>query len=266
MKYFTLLFCLCCFFSCQNESQVDTPTSGENKKCDFSKDALRDGQFTLRDLQRAVVLATDAKNAQGVLRVYDTENCAQVNEVAFPAFGDSTATYRMAQIIYNNQSKLVAVYGGGRIYLYDAAEDKAAGPLLPEYLTPRPRTVTGEIVRLEVWEDYLVGFAAEKGAFVFNLKEENKPAVVLPAAEFARPDGTFSSLFLLPTRGEENSVQAIFPRYDAETETFGIVSLFKKPRSLTLPEGTLKISETVVLQEGDEEYTVDMNTQSLVTD
>lgn len=263
MKNFTLLFCLLSFFACQNTEQNNTAVEEKTVTCDFSDRAVRDGQYLLRDLQRLVLLTTDESNPQGILEVYNNTNCTKVNQIAFPAFGDSVSTYRPAQIIYNNQSKYIGIYGGGRVYLYDAAADKAGGPLLPRFLTPRPRTVSGEIVRLEVWEDYLIGFAAEKGAFAFDLKNPNNPAAILPSAEYARPDGTYSSLFLLPSQGEKETMQAVFPRYDAATETFGIVSLFKKPRALALAEGELTLAEKINLKEGEKTFTVNMDTQSL---
>jgi len=127
---------------------------------------------------------------------------------------------------------------------------------------------TGRVLRLEVWGNYLIGFAQGNGAFVYDLENPLEPKPILPIAEYKQKDERYSSLFLLPSEKKNESYQAIFPRYDEETGTFGIVSLFERPQPL-LPRGlgASKNSKIVALQEnseGKKRYIVDMREQRLI--
>lgn len=243
----------------------------QRKDCPSDGEVLPENRFLLRDLQRLVVLATTDKNPSGVLEVYNSESCELVNSVVLPENDAPDFPYYLAQIMYNNQSKIIGIRGFDRICLYDAAENKLSESFSPQYLTERMAAgdaETGRVLRLEVWENYLIGFAEGNGAFVFSLEDPLQPKVILPVAEYQQKNESYSSLFLLPSERNNETYQAIFPQFDEATGTFGIASLFEKPQPL-LPK---KYSDSqdgniVILRENSEggvSYAVDMNGQRLI--
>jgi hypothetical protein len=87
------------------------------------------------------------------------------------------------------------------------------------------------IQRLEVWENYLLGYAQDCGSFAFNMSDPANAVAVLPFAEWRDPEvGRYHSLFLLPTN---NGLQGILPFYDAEEGSFQLNPLFDKPQQLS---------------------------------
>lgn len=126
---------------------------------------------------------------------------------------------------------MAAVKGFKSVYLYDAENRKWLPELQPEFASTRygGDARAGMIHRLEVWEDYLLGYSQDFGAFVFDLSNKNQPASVLPYAEFKVSENDFRSLFLLSSQGAN---QAIAPSYDANTGTFTVNPLFSEPLQL----------------------------------
>jgi hypothetical protein len=245
--------------------------SSQKGDCDFSGEVLPENRFLLRDLKRLVVLATSDKNPSGVLEVFNTDDCTVINQVVLPENLAPDFPYYLAEIMYNNQSKIVGIRGFDKFCLYDAEANQLSMPFAPKYLNERTAAgdaETGRVLRLEVWEDYLIGFAQGNGAFVYDLKNPLEPKPILPIAEYKQKDESYSSLFLLPSEKKNETYQAIFPRYDEETGTFGIVSLFERPQPL-LPRGlgATANNKMVALQEnseGQKKYIVDMREQRLI--
>ena len=246
-------------------------TSTQKSDCDFSGKVLPENQFLLRDLKRLVVLSTSDANPSGLLEVFNSEDCSVVKQIALPENLAPDFPYFLAEIMYNNQSKIVGIRGFDKICLYDAEANELSMPFAPQYLTKRMAAgdaETGRVLRLEVWEDYLIGFAEGNGAFVYDLENPLEPRPILPVAEYKQKDESYSSLFLLPSEKKNETYQAIFPRYDADTGTFGIISLFEKPQPL-LPRALAasENSKMVALQEnseGEKKYIVDMIEQRLM--
>ena len=239
--------------------------------CEFSGEVLPENRFLLRDLNRLVVLATSDKNPSGVLEVFNSDDCSVVKRVVLPKNMAPDFPFYLAEIMYNNESKIVGIRGFDKFCLYDAETNELSMPFAPQYLNKRMAAEdaeTGRVLRLEVWENYLIGFAQGSGAFVYDLENPLEPKPILPIAEYKQKDESYSSLFLLPSEKKNETYQAIFPRYDEETGTFGIVSLFERPQPL-LPRGlaSSKNSKMVALQEnseGQKKYIVDMREQRLI--
>lgn len=251
-----------------SEEKVMTTDKGD---CEFSGEVLPENKFLLRDLKRLVVLATSDENPSGVLEVFNSEDCSVVNRIVLPENLAPDFPFYLAEIMYNNQSKIVGIRGFDKFCLYDAEANKLSMPFAPQYLNKRMAggdAETGRVLRLEVWEDYLIGFAQGNGAFVYDLKNPLEPKPILPIAEYKQKDERYSSLFLLPSEKDNETYQAIFPRYDEETGTFGIVSLFERPQPLLpIGLGASANSKMVALQEnseGKKKYIVDMTEQRLV--
>ncbi|GEM_PF-4097365 len=140
----------------------------------------------------------------------------------------------LADISYNQSSKLVAVRGFDQLWCYDVMRDTLCPPQRPEFLLPRELSDAhaGRILRLELWEYYLLGWAEEEGAFAFDLLQ-GMPRAVLPVAEYVLPNEMVRSLFLLEADSKGRQ-QAIIPWYDYEASAFRVQALFERPLFLEL--------------------------------
>lgn len=215
---------------------IDTPTS---HNCEVAGEILEGNEFWIRDSETLVVIKADSTThdadygpSHRILEVYNTQNCSQVFREILPVNVSPDFAYFLAQILYNNSSKLVGIRAFGKIYCYDVENQKLLKPLTPKFQSERfaEDAQSGMIQRLEVWEDFLVGYSQDKGAFVFNFKDKNNPEAVMPFSEVALTETDFASLFLLPSSG--GGMQAILPKYDPYTSEFAINPLLDTPTEL----------------------------------
>ncbi len=260
-----LLLALLCVISCDSEPSessttepsetVATPseTTGEGTSdstvpsvetpvrpdCELPGTVLEENQFWAKgeNLIVAVLAAPETNDpdfgeSHRILEVYDGSNCERVLREILPVNVSPDFPYYLSDITYNNLSRLIAIRGFDKIYIFNLESRKLSGPVVPKFLNERyPEDAqSGMIQRLEVWEDYLIGFAQSMGAFVFDMRNQQEPTAVLPSAEYEIVEGTeYNSLFLLPSSDEANGHQAILPNFDFETDEFSINPLFKKP-------------------------------------
>jgi hypothetical protein len=167
-----------------------------------------------------------------VLEIYDTESCAQVERHVLPVTRSPDFAYLIAEITYNNNSRIVGLKGFDVIYAYDVETRRLLPRMEPKYKNERIAVdaQSGMIHRLEVWENFLVGYAEDFGAFVFDLRDKADPKAVLPFAEYLTPSGRYASLFLLPSG---NRLQALLPLNGQAPSDFAINPLFEKPQPLS---------------------------------
>lgn len=246
----------------KNEKEIKTI---KDTDCAVGEATSPDNRFLLRDLQRLVVLSVKEENPSGVLKIYNATDCTEVNSIALPENESPDFPYYLAEIMYNNQSKLIGIRGFDRVILYDGEADKISQPIVPQFLLNRlaEDAETGRILRLEIWEEYLIGYARGKGTFVYDINDFQNPAAVLPIQEFADKQGRYSSLFLLPETDNRNFSQAVFPNYNEVTEVFEMVAVFKKPRRLTVGK---PVSATEIIlrdEEKGEDFIIDLRMQKI---
>lgn len=219
-------------------SGTDTETS-TRPTCDLNGTVLDENQFWAKNenLLVAVVAAPETNDptfgeSHRVLEMFDGKTCERVMREVLPVSMSPDFPYYLSDITYNNLSRLVAVRGFDKIYILDLSNRKLNGPVEPAFLNTRyaEDAQSGMIQRLEVWEDYLIGFAQSEGAFVFDLSNPEQPKAVLPSAEYEIEEGLeYHSLFLLPSSDAANGVQAILPKFNYETEEFSIGAMFQSP-------------------------------------
>jgi hypothetical protein len=169
-----------------------------------------------------------------IAEVYDVKTCSLISRRVLPVNGSPDYPYYTAEISYHNTHQMVAIRGADSIFLFDAAARSWLPALKPGFITQRPETdsQSGDILRLEVWEDYIIGFCRDFGAFAFDLKERAKPWVVLPFAEFEASPTDYRSLFLIPSGVD--TFQAIIPGFEEESGVFGVKPLLDDPTPLKL--------------------------------
>ena len=205
------------------------------------------------------VLADDSTNdpdygeGHRVLVVTDTKTCEEVQREILPVSSSPDFPYYIAEIVYNNTSQLVGIRGADVIYCYDVVQQAMLSPLSPSFLNERitDDAQSGMIQRLEVWENYLIGYAQDMGTFVFDLSDKGAPKALLPYAEFKTPTGDFHSMFMVPS--SDAGLQAIVPQYDYDADEFKVNPLFQAGKSLNtnIPKSA-KNNRFLVLREQGE--------------
>ncbi len=177
-----------------------------------------------------------------VLEIYDSRNCQRLVREVLPVDRAADFPYALAEINYNNAVQLLAIRGTTQFYLYDLAQRALRGPFQPQFPSKRygVDAQSGTIQQLEVWESYLIGYAQDYRAFVYQLNGSTAPTPVLPLAEYERETQVFHQAFLLPSA---QGAQILLPAYERRTRTFRINPAFEQP---------IKIDEAAIqlLQDG----------------
>lgn len=188
-----------------------------------------------------------------VLVLYDTSSCEQLDRQVLPVNRAPDYAYQIAEIIYNNNSRLVALRGFDVLYAYDVAQRKLLPQLSPRFKSERPAVdaQSGMIRRVEVWENFLIGYAQDYGVFVFDLRTPSIPEAVLPLAEYRAPDNGYASLFLLPSG---DRYQLLLPDYNPTAERFAVTPLLEEPRTVStnVPESARNNRFLVLRTTGDD--------------
>lgn len=221
------------------DTAATTPPPRTNHDCRVAGKMLDEGASVWIRSQEILVAVTadsstfdaDYGDSYRVLEVYDTRNCSLVERRVLPVNLSPDFPYYVAEISYNKVHQMAAVRGFKTIYLYDAENRRWLPELKPQFASARSGAdaQSGMIQRLELWEDYLIGYAQDFGAFAFNLADKAKPAPVLALAEYKPASGIAQSLFLLPVQG---AFQAISPNYDGNSGTFSVNPMLDTPVAL----------------------------------
>ena len=241
-------------------TDATTPAVPSKPECQVAGTVLPGNQFWASGENIVVAIAADEEtkdkdlgDSHRILEVYDGSTCQQVFKQVLPVNLSADYPYYLSDLTYNKVSHQIAIRGFDKIYVFDLMSRKLAGPLVPKFLNQRfvEDAQSGSISRMEVWEHYLIGYAASVGPFVFDLRNPEKPEAVLPMAEFELEKGTrYNSLFLLKSLDEADGYQALVPTYDYDSEEFKINPLFEKPRRIEVNiNKTFKNNQYLVLKE-----------------
>lgn len=239
---------------------TDEATARASHDCTVEGKILEGNQTWLNQQELLVtILADESTNdpdygeGHRVLVVTDTKTCEEVQRETLPVSSSPDFPYYIAEIVYNNTSQLVGIRGADVIYCYDILQRTLLSPLSPSFLNERitDDAQSGMIQRLEVWEDYLIGYAQDMGTFVFDLSDKGNPKALLPYAEFKTPTGDFHSMFMVPSA--DAGLQAIVPQYDYDEDEFKVNPLFQAGKTLNtnIPKSA-KNNRFLVLREQGE--------------
>lgn len=222
------------------ERAADTLPTLPAPACTPSGEVLEGNSVWLKSADLLAVIKADATTAvegfgpsHRILELLDGRTCAVKFTTTLPENTSPDFPYYIAPIQYNTISNLVGIQGYYEVIVCDLAAGYKLSQLKPQYMTRREidDPQSGMIQRLEVWEDYLLGFAQDTGPFAFDLSDRSQPKAVLPIAEWQDPEtGTYHPLFLLPTQG---GVQAILPQYDMKAEALMLHPLFDTPQAVS---------------------------------
>jgi hypothetical protein len=220
---------------------VDSLTSRQATSLDESckpDAAILDGNSLLiRERGEAVFIVADSLSydedfgpSHRSLVLIDLEKCEEVDRKLLPVNVSPDFPYQLADISYHRMRDVIAIKGLKTVLCYDLQSKEVVGPVEPSYKEERAYAdaQSGNIERLEVWEDYLIGYATDMGAFAFVITADNTLSPYLPAIEYPGEGLAYQSLFLMPTA--DGKVQAIIP--SVGDDGFSIAPLFGQPLEL----------------------------------
>jgi hypothetical protein len=264
MRYFYGFFTLCSFLllsACGESAPGDAADTGEADTtatqrglteapavppCQVEGRLLEDNWLHLREKELLLAIVADSTTrsenlgpSHRVLEIYDASTCEPLERHILPVNKAADYAYQIAQITYNNESQLVGLHAFDAIYVYDVANRRLLPELKPAYKAERygVDAQSGQIQRLEVWEHYLVGYAQDFGAFVFDFSDKRNPRPVLPFADYPTPEDEFHSLFLLPSDSE---YQALLPVYRQASDDFEVNPLLPEPAPVDLAQSVIE--------------------------
>lgn len=222
----------------KSDTTASMPIAAEIQKpaCEKVGKMLDGNEFWAQNVNKLVrIAATDetkdanTEESHRVLQVYDGTDCKLIYQKVLPVDMSPDFAYSIADITYNTDSKIIAIQGVKKIYCYDLLQDKLFRAVEPTFLNERfaEDAQSGQIKRLEVWENYLIGYAQDMGSFVFSL-ENGQPEVVEPFAEYEILEGErYNSMFLLKSKNK--TYQAIVPTCDVNTMEFKVNPILPEP-------------------------------------
>lgn len=239
-----------------NVPSMELPASHD---CTISNEVLDGNQLWVREANTLIAITADSTTfddnfgaSHRVLEVYNTETCEQVAREVLPVNVSPDFPYFLAEITYNNESDLVGIRGARTVYIYDVGNQRLLPPLEPQYLSARASedAQSGNILRLEVWENYLIGFAEDEGTFAFDLDNADAPAAILPIAEFKTTETEYVPLFAFSS--SDGKVQLTLPAYNRNTEEYSINALYPTPQGInTTIAANARNNRFIVLRKTD---------------
>ncbi|MEM9931873.1 MAG: hypothetical protein AAF840_18925 [Bacteroidota bacterium] len=232
----------------------DCPTSGEMTA--GNQVWLKHEDVLARIVGDSTTATENLGISQRILEIVDGRSCETLHRATLPANTSPDFPYYIADIQYSAGSRILGIRGYFEVLTCDLENDYQIRSHKPEFLTEREYgdAQSGSIRRLEVWENYLLGYATDCGAFAFSLDAANDIQPVLPFAEYQSPEyGDFCQLYLLPSSG---ALQAIMPAYDPESDGFQLNPLFDEPVQLsTNIQSGARDNQFLILREQDEART-----------
>ena len=235
-----------------NKVKTSKPT------CSISGEILTHNQLWLPNHSLIACISSDSTtkdatfgDSHRIISLYNTNNCEEALRLVLPINRSPDFPYYLADRNSNNNSDIIAIKGIDHFYCLDLNKKKLLPPLRPTFKTPRPGVdaQSNQIQKLELWENYIIGYAQDQGAFVFQINPSNNPSPILPQTEYKVNENLYHSLFLLASK---DKIQAIMPTYNWEEDRFEINPLFKEPIALEKKLSPNKLnSPYVVLRDTD---------------
>jgi hypothetical protein len=256
------------------EEVPETPTLAP-PDCTIEGEILDGNRIWLQSRDVLAVIKADETTAEEgygpghrILEILDGRSCAQKFQTTLPENTSPDYPYYIAKVQYNSGSNLIGIQGFYNVLVCDLDDNYSITELKPEFFAEREYDdpQSGMVQRIEVWENYLIGYTQDLGAFAFDLSDRTAPKVALPFAEWQNDeDGGYHSLFLLPT---DKGMQAIMPFYDAEADSFPLSPLFASPEEISDQVAkSARNNQFLVLRKQDENRTplaINLGTRELM--
>jgi hypothetical protein len=125
-------------------SSIPVPVEVQKPTCEKIGTMLEGNEFWAQDVNKLVrIVATEETkdpnlgDSHRVLQVYDGMNCQLMNEKILPVDVSADFAYTIADITYNNDSKIIAIQSFKKIYCYDILNDKLFRSVEPKFINER---------------------------------------------------------------------------------------------------------------------------------
>ena len=254
----------------QSGTQTDEPTTeqdsskpAKNRDCPITGNVLEGNKVVLAEKQLIAYILADSTtynedfgDSHRVLAIYDAEDCEEIQRLTLPENTNPDYAYYLAKVNYNNAGNILGIRGFDKVYCYDFEAKKLLAALQPAYLSERygEDAQSGMILRAEVWENFLIGFARDEGTFAFDLSDKSAIKKILPIAEYEINETEFASLFAFPM--ENGGQQLVLPQYDIEKDEFSINPILKEAKAVeTNIAKNVRDNRFLVLREKNEDKT-----------
>lgn len=268
---FILLFLMSCETSSTpqpNDTPIDKtiPVEGETPKPAIKRDCpnggkiLEGNKLVLNDKALIAYIVADSTTndaefgeSHRVLAIYNADNCEEVERLTLPLNTTPDYAYYLAKVNYNNAGNILGIRGFDKVFCYDLDNKKLLSPLQPSYLSERygEDAQSGMILRAEVWENFLIGFAKDEGTFAFDLSDKSAIKKIMPIAEYEVNETEFASLFAFPM--VDGGWQLVLPQFDYEKSEFSINPILAEPTDVeTNIAKNVKNNRFLVLREKNE--------------
>lgn len=247
----------------ESTTEQDTPKPVKNRDCPITGNVLEGNKVVLAEKQLIAYILADSTtynedfgDSHRVLAIYNAENCEEVQRLTLPENTNPDYAYYLAKVNYNNTGNILGIRGFDKVYCYDLEAKKLLTALQPAYLSERygEDAQSGMILRAEVWENFLIGFARDEGTFAFDLSDKSAIKKILPIAEYEINETEFASLFAFPM--ENGGQQLVLPQYDIEKDEFSINPILKEAKAVeTNIAKNVRNNRFLVLREKNEAKT-----------
>ncbi|MEL6925720.1 MAG: hypothetical protein AAFO94_16870, partial [Bacteroidota bacterium] len=252
-SYLMILLCLFGWLACETDTSSETATTNdaatteivetpveaplpESHDCQPQGEAMEENQLWLRAARTLVTIEADSTTADPsfgeshrIVRAYNTADCSMVFSKTLPVNESPDYAYYLATINYNRNSRLVAIQGKNQIYCYDVEQRKLLPKLVPTFKSGSMADASsGTITNLELYENYLLGYAVDLGFFAFDLRQKNNVQALPASASYDSEVGESALFFIESNQGD---YQGLICHYDADA-AFTIATLLSKPRKI----------------------------------
>lgn len=226
----------------QPETFIQESNRATSPPCPTPGKVLQGNQLYDAESNHWIVIRADSStydanlgDSHRILEIYEAGTCNLLFQQVLPINESPDFPYYLSQFIYNKVSRLVGIRGDKLVYFFDLSSNKLSPAMKPKFVQQRyaADAQSGRILHLETWEQYLVGYARDYGAFVFDLRNSARPMAMLPSMEYQLPDDSYSSVFLLPS-GQEQLRQVLLPYYDYQQRQFQLNAMLQQPQELSL--------------------------------
>lgn len=211
----------------------------ESHDCKVETEVYEGNQQWFRGKNTLVAITADESTfdealgaSHRVLVAYNTEDCSEIFREVLPISVSADYPYYLTPID-SIRGELVGVQGTDRLYVFDVTNNVLSPVLNPDFKSNRQLddAQSGAIVGMETWGRYLIGYAEDKGAFVYNLTIPKSPKQENAFAEYKQEDGSFASLFLLKEKGD--NMQAVLPEYNMNQRQFALNPLLAEATEIS---------------------------------
>jgi hypothetical protein len=258
-----------------NTSKTPQAISKPDKHdCVIPGTVLEGNSFWIKDAQVLVGIAADPStkdadfgDSHRKFTALHTANCNNILTETLPVNRSPDFPWYLNTNTYESVNQVLCMQGIEFVYCYNVAAGKMLPQMKPAFYNKRNATdaQSGNPAGLTIWKQYLIGYSLDLGASVFDLTNKEKPASVLPVAEYySKNDESFHSLFLLSD--EDGQIQAMIPGLNEDQDGMIANPLFPKTLALnTSVSKNAKNNRFIVLSSRDEKSKVAIDMENRKT-